>query len=66
MQAVFLPAPARQASETVSVLNSDKATRRTITNYVIKKSKERKLTPYNQQEKKRRQIVYCIKQQCIF
>ena len=42
---VFLPALAGQASKTVQALNSDKATGRTITNYVNNKSKERMFTP---------------------
>ena len=50
----FLSAWAGQASETVSLLKPDKVTRRIITNYLNNKSKERKFTPFNPQEKRRK------------
>ena len=42
----FLPAQAGQSSETVPVLNSDKATTWTITNYVNNNSNKNQFTPY--------------------
>ena len=64
----FLPARAGQASETVSVLNSDKATTWAIAYYVTNKSNERQFTPYKPQEKKKEDDVLSpllLKQQCI-
>ena len=62
----FLRARDGQASETVLVLNSDKATNKTITNYMNNKSNETEFTPYKPQEKK--EDVFSrllLKQQCI-
>ena len=57
----FLPARAWQAIETVSVLNSDKATTWTITNYVNNKSNEMQFTPYKpQEEKKEEDVFFCV------
>ena len=49
----FLRSRDGQASETVLVLNSDKGTARTITNYMNNKSNETEFTPYKPQEKNR-------------
>ena len=46
---VFLQARAGQVSETVPVLNSDKATTWTITNYMYNNSNENQFTPYKPQ-----------------
>ena len=50
-------ARAGQASETVPVPNSDKATTRTITNYVNNKSNEKQFTPYKPQGKEKRVLI---------
>ena len=49
----FLPAQAGQAIETGPVLNSDKATTWTITNYVNNNSNENQFTPYKPQKRKK-------------
>ena len=54
----FLQARAGQASETVLVLNSDKATTRTIINYVNNKSNEMEFTPYEPQEKREEDVFF--------
>ena len=65
---VFLPARAGQASETVPVLSSDKATTWTITNYVNNNSNENQFTPYKPQEieKKKRMFFAFIAKTTVY